>query len=106
MEAATPAPWRQSWSGYSVKSMSDGPEFIVAAAPSAERATPSQLEAFSRNADLIQWMRNHLPALLSAAERLSQVEGEKAACGCPRSMMVDHRPWCRLKTLMDSGDAR
>lgn len=66
MEAATDAPWNAydnhvELDGRTVEFFSDNP-----------------MEGDSSNdTHLIAWMRNHLPALLSAAERMSQMEGEK-----------------------------
>lgn len=63
MEAATDAPWNAydnhvELDGRTVEFFSDNP-----------------MEGDSSNdTHLIAWMRNHLPALLSAAERLSRVE--------------------------------
>jgi hypothetical protein len=72
---ATPGPWRESMSGYSIKS-NDADCPIVAAVHGVARATQKQVRLFLDNAALIAAARNALPALLTELRALRKVEAD------------------------------
>jgi hypothetical protein len=88
---ATPGPWRESMSGYSIKS-NDADCPIVAAVHGVARATQKQVRLFLDNAALIAAARNALPRLIAtarAAERLAEAGNKfKAANDEVRRLVV------------------